>query len=123
MSTFKGFHSPLKGNTKTLQDIELVKQDLLNHFYTRKGERPMDQDYGFIGWDLIFELQRTSTRTVIENDVRRIIQLEPRVKEISINVEPVQYGFHVTVNLFFVVLETTDVLYMEFDSRSNEQEQ
>jgi len=39
---FKGFASPIVGKTQVLFDIDIVRQDLLNHFNTRKGERVMD---------------------------------------------------------------------------------
>ena len=32
----------------SITDIELIKQDLFNHFYTRQGERLMNPTYGTI---------------------------------------------------------------------------
>ena len=37
----------------TLVDSALVKRDLLNTFYTKKGERLMRPNYGSIIWDLL----------------------------------------------------------------------
>ena len=36
---YKGFSSAAIKNNFKLYDMELVKQDLLNHFYIRKGEK------------------------------------------------------------------------------------
>ena len=37
--TYKGFSSSNAKNGYKLYDIDLVKQDLINHFYIRKGEK------------------------------------------------------------------------------------
>ena len=43
--------------SKKVFDVELVKQDLLNHIYTSKGQRVMNPEYGSIIWDLLFDLK------------------------------------------------------------------
>ena len=42
------------GITK-LYDFDLIKQDIINHFHTRKGERVMNPTFGTIIWDVIFD--------------------------------------------------------------------
>jgi len=50
---FKGFSTVNKVKAPyTLTDMALVKQDLLNEFNTRKGERVMRPNFGSIIWDL-----------------------------------------------------------------------
>ena len=115
MAVFKGLASPLIGNTRLLQDVELVKRDLLNHFYTRKGEKAMHQEYGFIGWDYLFELQNPNIRSILEEDSRRIIQTDPRVKEKSITIQKTKNGYNIIIELYFVILDTVDTLYLEFN--------
>lgn len=117
MATFIGFGSPPTGPVQVLYDVNLVKQDLLNHFMTQKGERVMDAEYGFIGWDLIFELKRPSTRDILEQDARRIVQTEPRVREQSISIIESENGFTVNILLYFVILDETSTLSMFFDSQ------
>ena len=41
---FKGYSS--RTDVRKPQDINLAKQDLINHFNTKKGERIMDPDFG-----------------------------------------------------------------------------
>lgn len=115
MPTFIGFHSPTTGPATVLYDVDLVKQDLLNHFMTQKGERVMDSDYGFIGWDLMFELKRPGTKELLEQDARRIIATDPRVEIRSFNLTEQENGFTVEIRLLFVVLDTVDVLRINFD--------
>lgn len=118
MATFMGFGSPVVGKTEVLYDVELVKRGLLNHFYTRKGERVMDSEYGFIGWDLIFELDTPGVPEMIESDARRIIDMEPRVNERLIEIQKIEYGYILNIELYFVNLDTVDTLSVVFDQRS-----
>ena len=36
-------------------DFELIKQDLINHFHIRQGEKLSDPGFGTIIWDMLFE--------------------------------------------------------------------
>lgn len=115
MAVFTGFASGPTGNTKVLHDIDLIKQDLMNQFNTMKGERLMDAEYGFIGWDLIFELNVPGTKKVLEDDCRRIINSDPRVTEQSIDVIEEEYGFTVSISLVYNEFAVADTLVMFFD--------
>lgn len=117
---FKGFSSPIVGKTKVLYDEELVKQDLLNHFNTRKGERAFDAEYGFIGWDFIFELDQPSVKQALDDDARRIIAQDPRVEVQNLEVLNTEYGYRININLYYVQLESVEDLVIVFDRRSNE---
>lgn len=117
---FKGFSSPVVGKTKVLYDVDIVRQDLLNHFNTPKGERVMDVDYGFIGWDLIFELDRPGNAQLIEADARNIVSQDPRLELLYIQVSNVEYGYNVDLKLKYVQLETIEDLSLVFDNRSQQ---
>lgn len=117
MATFVGFGSYQTGNAVLLQDNELIKKDLLNHFMTRKGERVMNMEYGFIGWDLIFELKKPGTKSKLESDARRIIQTDPRVKERSIEIIEQQNGYTVKIELYFIQSTTVDTLEVAFKNQ------
>jgi len=50
---YKGFSSVNASNFgNKLFDFDLIKQDILNHFNTKKGERLMNPNFGSIIWDL-----------------------------------------------------------------------
>lgn len=117
--TFRGFYTPAVGKTQVLYDQDLIKQELMNHFNTRKGERAMNTDYGFIGWDLLFDIQNGSNAKALEDDARRIISMDPRVEEQSIVVTPIDYGYQVSILLYFKVLDTVDELLMVFQNRQS----
>ena len=59
-------------------DLDLARQDLLNHFNTRKGERIMMPTFGSIVWDMLFEPLDDYTISLLDADVRSIIKNDPR---------------------------------------------
>lgn len=89
--TFKGFSSV--GGFKELYDIDLVKQDIINHFNTREGELDWNPNYGSKIQSLIFELQVGSTKQEVEADVRRVMNSEGRVNTQSIDVQEIDHGY------------------------------
>lgn len=119
-AVFIGFSSPVVGKTETLYDVEIVKRDLLNHFNTKKGERVMDTEYGCIAWDLIFDLDNPNNKSILETDIRRIIEGEPRVSLVDLIVNSVQGGLEAYIDLKYVYLESVEQLYVKFDRASRE---
>ena len=77
---YRGYSSVPKDNPDTdLYDLDLIKQDILNHFMTRLGERPMRPNFGSVIWDLLFNLSDSRTEELIVADARRIVAEDPRV--------------------------------------------
>ena len=87
MRRFKGFNTVGKqfGNFK-LYDIDLVKRDLLNELYTRKGERLMSPQYGSIVWDLLFDPLYEEVIEQIQSDCLRIVSKDPRLQLVQVEV-------------------------------------
>jgi len=53
--TYKGFSTVSTNSVKgSLYDLALIKQDLINQFYIRKGEKLENPDFGTIIWDMLF---------------------------------------------------------------------
>ena len=78
---YRGYSSVVNRQVDTaLFDMELVIQDLLNHFNTRLGERVGRPNFGSIIWDLMFDPGDPRTESLVVQDAQRIISEEPRVK-------------------------------------------
>ncbi len=107
--TFKGFSSV--GGFKELYDINLVKQDIINHFNTKNGELDWNPNYGSKIQSLIFELQVGSTRQEVESDVRRVMNSEGRVNTKSISVEELDHGYMCNIEGTYV--QTKEVFELE----------
>ena len=65
---------------------EIVKQDLLNHIFTAKGERVMMPSFGTRIPSLAFEPLDDDTVRVIREDITMVMNYDPRVQLISLNV-------------------------------------
>ncbi len=112
---FKGFSTVDKVRAPyTLTDIELVKQDLLNEFYTKKGERVMRPNFGCVVHDMLMNPEDLFTEEEIRDDILRIVEKEPRVNFLDMNVYSLDQTIRIELFLSFVLLESEDVLYLNF---------
>ena len=117
MRVFKGYSTVGKewGNFK-IYDIELAKRDLLNEIYTRKGERLMSPEYGYIVWDVLFDPLTDELVEVIREDTLRIVSRDPRLElstlDVTENVD--QQTLIVTVILNYVPTATLTELVAVF---------
>lgn len=108
-----------KNKTFRLTDVELVKMDLLNHIFTRKGERVMMPNFGTLIPDLTFEPLDESTIDIIHDEVEKVIDYDPRVELISLVVDPKYDENTVTVaaRIYYIELnmDETVELRLEFE--------
>jgi phage baseplate assembly protein W len=112
---FKGFSTVDKIRAPySLTDVELVKRDLLNEFNTRLGERVMRPNFGSIIWDLLMNPEDDFTEQEIRDDIERIVGKDTRVELINISVFRSDHAIRAEVELQFVILKTSDTLYLEF---------
>jgi phage baseplate assembly protein W len=112
---FKGFSTVDKVRAPyTLTDAELVKRDLLNHFYTRIGERVMRPTFGSVIWDYLMEPQDPDTQNIIEEDVKRIVDSDPRVEFQETNLLVLDHTIQVEVKIKYKLLGSEDTLFLEY---------
>lgn len=117
MAIYIGFNTVGKTSPSyTLTDINLVKQDILNHFNTKIGERVMLPEFGSVIHDMLFEPLDDQTKEIIYEDVRRVIYSEPRVALLS---EPVlteiDNGIRIEVEVNFIPQDTAGHLVIDFE--------
>lgn len=94
----------------TLTNVELVKMDLLNHLYTRRGERVMMPNFGTRIPDLAFEPLDPILLDIIQEDLLQVINFDPRVSLIDLVIDP-RYDENTvvaSVKLLFVELNIVD---------------
>ena len=99
-------------------DIDIVKRDLKNHFLTRKGERPMQPNFGSITWDLLYEPYDRTIKDRIIADSKAIIAQDPRVTFVDMTVKEFEHGLILAFLLNFAPENLQDSLYVSF-TRSN----
>jgi phage baseplate assembly protein W len=113
-------YSTVVTNSKVQQfsDLELIKRDLLNHFYTRRGERVMMPTYGCGIWNLLFEPFDEVTKDAIIYECQQVIESDSRVQWESIVVTELDYGFQIQMDLFYLPYDVIETFNLEFDRRS-----
>ncbi len=117
---YKGFSTVDEStNNVNLYDFDLIKQDILNQFNTRKGERVMYPNEGTIIWDLIFEPLTSDVRQLIADDIDRIVNSDPRVTPTLINIVEQDYGFLLELTLTYVGTDVSENMILSFDRSSN----
>ena len=104
----------------SVYDIDLIKRDLLNNFYTRKGERVMMPTYGTIIWDKLFEPFTDSVQQEIIDDVTSIVNADPRVTLVATNVTTSIHGIQVALELTYEPWNSVGTFSLDFDRRSLE---
>ncbi len=113
---YKGFSTvnPSLADSK-LYDYDLIKQDILNQFNTKRGERVMRPEFGSLIWDLLFEPFTMSVKTLISDDVNRIIAEDIRVTPININLVEAEYGLMMEITLRHNETNQIDTMRLRFD--------
>lgn len=115
VAKFKGFSTVDRIRAPyTLDGRDLVKRDLLNTFYTKKGERVMRPEYGSIIWDLLMNPDDTATEKEIRDDVDRIIESDPRVDLINTTIIYMDHTIRLEIALRYALLNDSDTLYLEY---------
>ncbi len=112
MALYKGYSSFEFERIKQFEinDVELVKLDLLNHIFTRKGQRVMMPTFGTVIPDLVFEPLDEETLEILEDELRTVFDYDPRVEIVSLelDVQADQQTVTVPVQLFYVELDIVD---------------
>lgn len=99
-------------------DLDLIKRDLLNHFYTRPGERLMMPTWGCAVWNLLFEPFDSVTRDAVIYECQKVIESDSRVELQSINVTEFEQGLQVQMDLYYVPYKVVDTFNLLFDQRT-----
>ena len=104
----------------TLEDFELAKQDLLNAFKTKRGERVMRPDFGTIIFDLLFEPFDAELEEAVADDARRIIDQDPRVELVNMQARELEHTLRLDIVLNYVPLDVVDTLVIEYERENTE---
>jgi phage baseplate assembly protein W len=116
ISKFRGYSSV--GTTflsPVRYDLDLARQDLVNQFNTRLGERVMLPKFGTIIWDLLFDPLDESLIKLIRDDVVRIINEDPRWRLISVDVSEGPNALDIRILVNYRPSDETITLPLTYD--------
>jgi phage baseplate assembly protein W len=115
MITYRGFSTNLNAKKYSVTDFALAKQDLINYFNIRKGEKLMNPAFGTVIWDMLFEPLTEDTQQIITNDITRIVGYDPRLTVGQVAVTQQDTGFLIQITLSYVPTDQTETINLNFN--------
>lgn len=103
-----------------LYDSELVKKDLFNNIFTRRGGRVKMFKYGTRIPDMVFEQLDDPIIDAIESDLLSVVQNEPRVQLKDLRIVPIydKNTIIASMLLYYVELNFTEQFDINIDFES-----
>lgn len=118
---YKGFSFKNYENNKSfiLVDVDVVKDDLKNHIYTRFGERVKMASFGSRIPDMPFEPLDQTSLSIIYEDLSNVFKYDPRVEMLDLQIVP-DFDNNIVLayaKLQYIELNLIDTLdiHIEFD--------
>jgi len=118
MTTYFGFSTYNRFRKFTLTDFDLVRQDLFNHFSIRKGEKLMNPKFGTIIWDLLFEPLSDNIRDIITDDIKTIVEYDPRIAADNVVITEYDRGIQIELELRYVLTNQSSLMALKFERDS-----
>lgn len=119
---YKGFSTKQyqKDKNFVMTDLDLVKEDLINHIFTRPGERVRMAQFGTIIPDLVFRPLTDDILDIIKEELTGVFLYDPRVQLVDIAVIALKEELAVValVDLNYIELNLQDrmSLRIEFET-------
>jgi|TARA_B110000503_G_scaffold139363_1_gene227587 phage baseplate assembly protein W len=113
--------STVNSNSKEfkLYDLALIKQDIVNHFHIRLGEKLENPGFGTIIWDILYEPLTDSLKDIIVQNVTEIVSVhEPRVKVDRVVVDSYESGIQIECELTYLEYNISEKLRFTFDQNN-----
>jgi len=101
-----------------LYDLALIKQDLINHFHIRQGEKLENPEFGTIIWDVLFEPMTSGLQNAILENVTEIINYDPRVQANDVVVDTYESGIQIYAELTYIDYNISEQLTLRFDQNN-----
>jgi phage baseplate assembly protein W len=115
---YRGFSTanPLNRGSQ-LYDFDLIKQDILNQFNTRKGQRVMNPTFGSIIWDILMEPLTPKISELLQQDISTICNSDPRVYPLQMKVNEYEQGYLIEITLAMKNTNESSTLKLAFDQK------
>ena len=98
----------------SLVDGDVIVRDLLNEFYTKKGERLMRPNFGSVIWDLLMNPNTRDLENLVRKDIERIIDKDPRAELLDLRIAVLEQGIKASVKIQTVPYGEENTLYLEY---------
>lgn len=106
-------------NSFALYDLALIKQDIINHFHIRRGEKLENPEFGTIIWDVLFDPLDEQLKELIAQNVTEIVNYDPRVKVDQLVVSQYESGIQIECELTYLPYNISEAIRFRFDQDNN----
>jgi len=115
---YKGFSTVNPDNQgSSLYDFDLIKQNILNHLNTRKGQRVMNPKFGTIIWDILMEPLTLQVRNALTKDIEEICTFDTRVYPTQIQINEYEQGYVIDIILVMKNTDQSEAIKLTFDQK------
>lgn len=112
---YRGISTVANPKGFNLYDISIIKQDIINHFHIRQGEKLENPEFGTIIWDILFEPFTDDLKQLIIEDVTEIVNFDPRVNVDSVIVDSYESGIQIDCSLTYIPYSISESMRIKFD--------
>ena len=98
----------------SLTNIDIVKREISNQFATPIGSRVMLPGFGSNIFNYLFDPFDSYTKNAIIEDAIRVVNSEPRVSLVNIDVTQTDQALSVALTLLFKPESITDNMFVTF---------
>jgi phage baseplate assembly protein W len=112
---YRGISTVSNSKNFNLYDINIIKQDIINHFHIRQGEKLENPKFGTIIWDILFEPLTDTLKEAIIYNVTEIVNYDPRVNVDSVLVDTYESGIQIECKITYLPYSISETLRLKFD--------
>ena len=105
-------------NGLNLYDLALIKQDIINLFHIRQGEKLENPEFGTIVWDALYEPLTEDLKEAIAENVTEIVNYDPRVTVNNVTIDQYESGLQISVSLTYLPYNISESLLLTFDQNA-----
>ena len=102
-----------------LVDTPLVVRDFINALNIQQGQKVGKPEYGTTLWSFVFEPNTPDTQFQLENEIRRIANLDPRLVLNSVKAYPQENGILIELEMAIAPFNQAFLLNVFFDNATN----
>jgi hypothetical protein len=108
------------GKKFRLVDQQLVLQDFVNALNIRQGQKVGQPGYGTTLWSFVFEPNTTDTQYKLQNEIRRVASLDPRLILNSVVAFPQENGILIEVEIAVAPFNQAQLISLFVDTNSSQ---
>jgi phage baseplate assembly protein W len=100
-------------------DEQLVIQDFINALNIPQGQKVGNPAYGTTLWSFVFEPNTADVQFQLENEIRRVASLDPRMILNSVKAYPQENGILIEVEIAISPFNNAQFLNVFFSNQTN----